>query len=68
MGLFRETTAMGAAYLAGLDAGLYPEPAEFARSRAVDRRFTPDLAEDERAKKYRGWLHAVKLATMPEED
>ncbi|MCB8883613.1 glycerol kinase GlpK [Acidisoma cellulosilytica] len=64
---FRETTAMGAAYLAGLDAGLYPEPAEFARSRAVDRRFTPGLDEATRAAKYRGWLHAVKLATLPED-
>ena len=64
---FRETTAMGAAYLAGLDAGLYPEPAEFAATRAVDRRFTPALDDDARATKYRGWLHAVKLATLPED-
>ncbi|MCB8874145.1 glycerol kinase GlpK [Acidisoma silvae] len=64
---FRETTAMGAAYLAGLDAGLYPEPTDFAKSRAVDRRFTPNLEEDARAAKYRGWLHAVKLATLPED-
>lgn len=65
---FRETTAMGAGYLAGLDAGVYPEPAEFSRSRAVDKRFLPHLGEDERERKYRGWLHAVKLATMAEED
>ena len=36
-----ETTALGAAWLAGMRAGLYPGPAEFARSWALDRRFEP---------------------------
>jgi glycerol kinase len=64
---FQETTALGAAYLAGLDAGLYPEPEDFARNRATDRRFVPQLAEEERRRKYAGWQHAVRLATMPPE-
>ena len=40
-----ETTALGAAYLAGLDAGLYPSPAEFAKSWQLERRFTPQMDE-----------------------
>ena len=38
-----ETTALGAAWLAGMRAGLYPGPAEFARSWALDRRFEPAM-------------------------
>ncbi|HTI00954.1 MAG TPA: glycerol kinase GlpK [Acidisoma sp.] len=63
---FRETTAMGAGYLAGLDAGLYPEPEEFARLWSRDRLFAPQMDEMTRAAKYAGWQHAVKLATTPE--
>jgi len=62
---FRETTALGAGYLAGLDAGIYPEPAAFAGNREADQRFRPQLDEARRQAKYRGWLHAVKLATLP---
>jgi len=62
---FRETTAMGAGYLAGLNAGLYPEPEEFARTWSIDRRFIPHIDPETRAKKYRGWQHAVRLATTP---
>ncbi len=59
---FRETTAMGAGYLAGLDAGLYPEPEEFARDWVLDRRFVPDAPAEERDRRYRGWQRAVRLA------
>ena len=65
---FRETTAMGAGYLAGLDAGVYPAPQEFARSWSMDRRFDPAMDEPTRRGKYRGWRRAVRLATMPDED
>jgi glycerol kinase len=65
---FRETTAMGAGYLAGLDAGIYPAPPEFARSWSMDRRFDPAMDEPARREKYRGWRRAVRLATMPDED
>ena len=54
-----ETTALGAAYLAGLDAGLYPAPAEFAKSWQLDRRFTPQMDEATRARKFAGWRDAV---------
>ncbi len=55
-----ETTALGAAYLAGLQKEIYPEPDEFARSWKRDRQFTPNLATEIRAQKYTGWRDAVK--------
>ena len=55
-----ETTALGAAYLAGLQAGFYPAPADFAASWKLDTRFTPLLDEQQRMKKYAGWQEAVR--------
>ncbi len=55
-----ETTALGAAYLAGLQAGFYPEPAKFAERWALDRRFTPRLAAPERARLIASWHDAVR--------
>jgi glycerol kinase len=57
-----ETTALGAGYLAGLDAGLYPEPADFGRLWARERRFTPAMPDCTRAAKYAGWQAAVAQA------
>jgi len=54
-----ETTALGAAYLAGLRADLYPPPAKFAESWRLQRRFVPKMTEAERAKRYAGWQDAV---------
>ena len=50
----------GAAYLAGLKIGFYPEPADFAKRWSLDRRFLPAMREDERARKYAGWQNAVR--------
>ncbi len=58
-----ETTALGAAYLAGLRAGLYPEPTVFARDWALERRFEPAMDEPTRAARYGRWKRAV-AATM----
>ena len=55
-----ETTALGAAYLAGLAAGLCPAPARFADSWRMERRFTPGMAESERDRRYAGWQDAVR--------
>jgi glycerol kinase len=55
-----ETTALGAAYLAGMHSGLYPAPAEFAKGWALDKRFAPGMAPDERERKYAGWKDAVR--------
>ena len=58
-----ETTALGAAYLAGLQRGLCPEPADFAKSWALNRRFEPVMARDVADAKYARWKRAV-AATM----
>ncbi|HBG18557.1 MAG TPA: glycerol kinase [Desulfobulbaceae bacterium] len=55
-----ETTALGAAYLAGLHKGIFPPPEQFADSWKRDKRFTPSLAEEIRIRKYNGWKDAVR--------
>ncbi len=55
-----ETTALGAAWLAGMRAGLYPDQAGFAKSWALERRFEPGMDEDTRAHKYGAWKKAVQ--------
>jgi glycerol kinase len=55
-----ETTALGAAYLAGLHQGLFPPPHQFADTWKRDKRFTPSLADDIRVRKYNGWKDAVR--------
>ncbi|MCW1841257.1 glycerol kinase GlpK [Prosthecomicrobium hirschii] len=54
-----ETTALGAAYLAGLQAGVLPEPAVFAESWALDRRFRPAMDGETRGRKVGLWQDAV---------
>ncbi len=55
-----ETTALGAAYLAGLDAGLLPEPGRFADQWRLERRFMPGMAASERHRKVAGWRDSVR--------
>ena len=55
-----ETTALGAAYLAGLASGTLPAPEVFAGRWALGRRFVPMLGAAERERKYRGWKDAVR--------
>ncbi|MGB3212075.1 MAG: glycerol kinase GlpK [Desulforhopalus sp.] len=55
-----ETTALGAAYLAGLHMGLFPPPEQFSSAWKRDKRFTPSLDEDIRIRKYNGWQDAVR--------
>jgi glycerol kinase len=54
-----ETTALGAAYLAGLGAGIYASLDEIAASWRCERRFVPHIGTDERDAKYAGWKEAV---------
>jgi glycerol kinase len=54
-----ETTALGAAYLAGMAAGLYPDPDTFAATWSGERRFEPKMPTTERERKYRGWQDAM---------
>ncbi|WP_424987543.1 glycerol kinase GlpK [Microbulbifer sp. S227A] len=57
-----ETTAMGAAWLAGQRAGLYPDMDGFARTWALERSFAPAMNPDTRAEKYAAWQRAVTAA------
>lgn len=54
-----ETTALGAAYLAGLGTGLFRNERDIAKRWALDRRFKPKMNEAQRDILYRGWLAAV---------
>jgi len=58
-----ETTALGAAWLAGYRLGICPGPADFAATWALERRFDPAMPEAERSAKYARWQRAV-AATM----
>ena len=57
-----ETTALGAAYLAGLAVGYWSSQEEIARNWAVDRTFLPAITTQERDKKFQGWKRAVTRA------
>jgi glycerol kinase len=57
--LVMETTALGAAYLAGRVAGLCPDLEGFAATWKRDRRFEPAMPPEERARKWAGWRDAV---------
>jgi glycerol kinase len=61
-----ETTALGAAYLAGLKAGVCPDPAGFSSTWRLDRRFEPAMDDATRARKWAGWQDAVRrVLTQP---
>lgn len=55
-----ETTALGAAWLAGSKAGVWPKAKEFAKSWALERRFKPDMDASARSAKLAGWRDAVR--------
>ena len=58
----RETTAFGAAALAGLAVGFWSDPEEIRAIRAVERRFEPAAPDDRREDGYRAWRRAVERA------
>jgi len=58
-----ETTALGAAYLAGLALGFWESREQIAKQWAMDRRFTPNMSMEKRDELYEGWKRAVQ-ATM----
>src|ERR1700677_3960524 len=58
--MIQETTALGAAYLAGLAAGVYPEPEKFADNWRLEHRFKPAMSAATRQRKLAGWARAVK--------
>jgi glycerol kinase len=58
--IVKETTAMGAAYLAGLAADVLPPPDQFGDGWRLERRFTPRMDSATRDKKLAGWKSAVR--------
>jgi glycerol kinase len=61
-----ETTALGAAYLAGMQVGLYPKPAVFAQTWKLETRFAPKMKAKEREARYALWKDAVaRTLTRP---
>ena len=57
-----ETTAMGAAYLAGLAVGYWNSPEEVVKNWAIDQIFKPKIEAGKREKMLRGWKRAVRCA------
>jgi glycerol kinase len=57
-----ETTALGAAYLAGLAVGYWKDQSEIAKQWNIDRTFEPSMSEEKRNELYEGWKKAVKAA------
>ena len=55
-----ETTALGAAYLAGLATGFWTGREEILRNHRIERRFMPEMRETERERLYEQWLRAVE--------
>ena len=57
-----ETTAMGAAYLAGLAVGYWASKEDVVKNWAIDRTFAPNIGAEEREKRIHGWNKALKCA------
>jgi glycerol kinase len=58
----QETTALGAAFLAGLGTGMWTTPDQLRRQRVVAQRYEPRMSSDERESLYAGWRRAVERA------
>ncbi|MDP0488588.1 MAG: glycerol kinase GlpK [Fusobacterium sp. JB021] len=63
-----ETTALGAAYLAGLAVGVWETKEEIRENWVLDKEFSPVMDKDLRGKKYNGWKKAVKRSMDWEEE
>ena len=59
-----ETTALGAAYLAGLAVGFYKDKEEIKSSWIIDKEFTPNMSESKRNVLYKGWKKAVSRSLL----
>lgn len=60
--IINETTALGAAYLAGLAVGFWKDQEEISKQWAIDKQFTANMTEESRINLYDGWKKAVKAA------
>ncbi len=63
-----ETTALGAAYLAGLAVGYWENAEDVLKNHTIDREFTPQISAEDRTEKLRGWKRAVRAALSWAED
>ena len=59
-----ETTALGAAYLAGLATGFWKDKEDIIKHYAIERTFVPQMEEDYRIQLYKQWQKAVQAAMM----
>ena len=59
-----ESTALGAAYMAGLTVGFWDGEDDLRENWSLDRRFVPQMGEAERQEHIRGWNHAVRCARL----
>ncbi len=66
--VIQETTALGAAYLAGLSAGVFPEPEKFADHWRLEYRFEPKMSAATRERKRQGWARAVNGVLASDEE
>ncbi|SLN52343.1 Glycerol kinase [Pseudoruegeria aquimaris] len=55
-----ETTALGVAWIAGKNAGVYPDQAGFGATWAREKRFTPEMPGGVRSRKYKAWKRAIE--------
>ena len=62
-----ETTALGAAYLAGLSCGVYASTDELSKLWRAERRFVPHLSAARAAELMTRWEHAVRQTVLPSE-
>ncbi len=62
--IVNETTALGAAYLAGLAVGFWESREEISKQWEIDRQFNPKMPEEKRTNLYDGWKKAVKAAMV----
>jgi glycerol kinase len=60
----QETTALGAAYLAGLAVGYWKDKADIAQNWQLERRFEPNMPSEDAELAYKGWKKAVAAARM----
>ncbi len=63
-----ETTALGAAYLAGIAVGFWKNKEEISKKWVIDRKFIPSISVEERESKYRRWKKSVEKSKLWEED
>ena len=56
----QETTALGAAFMAGLKVGVYKSLTDISRNWSLDKKFSPNMKNNKRSKLLEGWSKAIK--------